>query len=294
MLIITNPGSNLTGEEIARYGIRLTPQQIIVDGTSHDTRLGVSHETIDGWVRTAKVHPYVVGTTAAEFVALFRELVRVDREILAVMTSRKIIGSHDAAVSAARTLAQMPGHADVRIAVADTGTTDLGAGLACMLAAEAAEKGRSLAQIEALVSAYREHGRFVFHAETLDYLVKGGRATAVRAWIANMLGVRPVIGFVDGEVKVIRKIGAKADVTAELVAELERTIAPGTPIWAGVMHGDAPMRAADVSRAIASRFDAKRLTVRTLSPSIYLHGGPGCIGVAAIDLTKLPGSDFVS
>ncbi len=285
MLIVTNPGSNLTGDEIAQYGIRLTPQQIIVDGTSHDTRLGVSHETIDSWVRTAKVHPYVVGTTAAEFVALFRDLSQVDRQILAVMTSRKIIGSHDAAVSAARTLTQMPGYGDVRIAVADTGSTDLGAGLACMLAAEAARAGRSLAQIEMMLSTYRAKARFVFHAEKLDYLVKGGRATAVRAWIANVLGVRPLIGFVDGEVKVIRKIGAKADVIAEVVAELEQTVAAGRPIWAGVMHGDAPTRAAELARALSTRFETERLTVRPLSPSIYLHGGPGCLGVAAIEIS---------
>lgn len=286
MLIVTNPGSNLSEAELAAYGVRLTPQQIVVDGVSHDTRAGVTHEQIDAWVRGAKVHPHVVGTTAAEFVTIFRELLRADPEVFAVMTSRKIIGSHDAAVAAARTLVES--HKTPRVHVLDSGVTDLGAGLACALVGEAIVAGLTPAAIEELIAAYRAHARFVFVPETLDYLVKGGRATVVRAFLANVLGVRPLIGFVDGELKVLRKVDKKGDLAAELCAALEETIPAGRPMWAAVMHGGGLVKASLAATAVRARWSVEWQVVRPLSPSIYLHAGPGTVGVAAIDLTALP------
>lgn len=121
VIIVTNPGSNLTADEVREHDIRLTPQQIVVDGEAHDTRGGFTFADIDRWVQSAKQHPHVVGTTASEFVQYFQRLAQEDSEILAVMTSRKIIGSHDAALVAANTLKAHPRFAHVRILVADSG-----------------------------------------------------------------------------------------------------------------------------------------------------------------------------
>src|SRR5690349_7108042 len=133
MRIVTNPGANLPAVMLAHYGIALAPQQIVVDGTSHDTREEVTLAQVDAWVRTAKEHPYVIGTTAAELATLFTEVGRDNEDILAIMSSRKIISSYDAAVSATRTLAKHDRYAKLRIRVVDTTVTDLGAGMICVL-----------------------------------------------------------------------------------------------------------------------------------------------------------------
>jgi catechol 2,3-dioxygenase-like lactoylglutathione lyase family enzyme len=74
--LITNPGSNLTPELIARYRILVLPQHIVVDGVVHDTRTSPTHGTVEQWVRDAKRWPETVGTTAAESIAGFQQSVR--------------------------------------------------------------------------------------------------------------------------------------------------------------------------------------------------------------------------
>jgi len=288
MRIVTNPGSNLSPAAVERYDVHVAPQQIIVDGEAHDTRDGISFDVIDGWVRTAKVHPYVVGTTAAEFVAMFRELSVSDREILAVMTSRRIIGSHDAAVSAGRTLASHPGSEDVRVAVADSGVTDVGAGLATILAGESRRAGRSLDETAKLVDAYRRHVRFAFLPATLDYLVKGGRATALRAFMADLLRVRPIVGFVDGEVKPLTKVATKIDPAISLSTYVVKELREGRPAWIAVCHGGDPALAEALELELRKRLDVRFAYSRPLSPSIYLHGGPGSLSCAAVPIDALP------
>ena len=71
MRIVTNPGCNLPAAAIRHFDLEICPQQIVVDGVSHDTRAGIPYPVIDGWVRTARDFPHVVGTTAHEFAAIF-------------------------------------------------------------------------------------------------------------------------------------------------------------------------------------------------------------------------------
>jgi DegV family protein with EDD domain len=276
----------LPAEHVGNYGIEVTPQQIIVDGTAHDTRDGVSFEEIDGWVRTAKEHPYVLGTNAGEFAGLFARVAQRDKSIFAVMTSRKVIGSHDAAVVAARTVTER--HPDVRITVADTGVTDLGAGLACLIAAEAHEAGLEPRRISAVIDAFRKHARFVMMPKTLDYLVKGGRASSMRAFFADLFGVRPLVAFVDGELRAVGKASTRSDPTAALGDWLVKEIGAKRPVWIGVFHGGAPAVAAVMQKDLRARFDVRFCLARPLAPSIYLHAGPEAVGAAVVPLDALP------
>lgn len=288
MIILTNPGSNVPPELIARYGVALTPQKIVVDGVEHDTRGEIDFARIDAWVKSAREHPYVLGTSAAEFTSAFVELAKRDREIVAVMTSRKVIQTHDSAMAAKRAVAKLPGHGDLDIRVLDSGFTDLGAGFVVALAGEARRAGRTLDEIEALVEAYRSEARFALVPDTLDYLVKGGRATALRAFVANVLGVRPLAGMREGELAMLGKITGSTD-RAEAIADyMERELGAGRPVWIGVFHGNAPSRANALAASLGRRFRVAYQCIRPLAASIYLHMGPGAVGAIVAPIDRLP------
>lgn len=288
MVILTNPGSNLSPAVVARYGIELTPQKIVVDGVEHDTRGEIDPSQIDTWVRTAREHPYVLGTSAAEFAATFAALTKRDRHVLAVMTSRNLIGSHDSAVAAKGALEKQPGRQHVDIRVVDSGFTDIGAGLACILAAEGAAAGHSMNEVVALLDAYRTQSCFALVPDTLEYLVKGGRATALRAFLANVFGVRPLIGMVDGGLTVHAKISTANDRGEAIAAYAERQLGGGRPVWVGIFHGNAPARASSLAESLRRRFVVQYECVRPLAASIYLHGGPGVVGAVVTPVDRLP------
>jgi DegV family protein with EDD domain len=285
--IITNPGSNLSSEALLRWEIELLPQQVVVDGVEHDTRLGIPLETIDRWVASAKAHPHIIGTSAAEFATLARKLASKDRELIAVMTSRKLIASHDAAVVGARSLCEARGYEDLRIRVCDSGVTDVGAGLATMLAAAAAAEGLPLDAVAALVDSFRENVKLVFTLQSLDYLVKGGRASTLKAFFANLFGVRPVLGFLDGEVTVLGKESSKKAQSTVVAEQLAAQFAPREAVYVAVFHGGAPSEAKLLAAELRTRLNVLSLSIRTISPSIYLHTGPGGLGAAIVGAKAL-------
>lgn len=288
MRIVTNPGSNLPTAAIRHYDLAITPQKIVVDGVTHDTRDIPDSATVDAWVRSAKEHPHVLGTSAAEFVTLFRQLAASDRKILAIMTSRKLIGTHAAAVAAARTLQSLPGNEDLTIDVIDTETTDLGAGLVTLLAGEALRAGLTRRKIVEVIDSFARQQAMLLTVETLDNLVKGGRASFLRAWIADFLSLRPLITFVEGNLKSIDKSSRRGDVEQAIADRLIATVGPGRPVWVGVNHGGAPEKGEALAQKLAAGLDVRYCLVRPYSPSIHLHVGPGAVGAMACPIDKLP------
>ena len=117
---------------------------------------------------------------------------------------------------------------------------------------------------------------------TLEYLKKGGRISATVAFAGALLSIKPIIGVIDGEVKMIGKaMGVKngCNTLNKIVVEkggidfnmpcgviwsgndktgLEKFVADSTNLWEG--HNDIP--------------------AYILGGTIGTHIGPGAIGLA--------------
>jgi DegV family protein with EDD domain len=289
MRILSNPGVNLSAETLAHYQIALSSQQIVVDGVRHDPLTEeISLAQVDAWVAKAREHPHTLGTSAAEFATTFRRISDEDPEILVLVTSRKVVGSYAAAVAAAKQLAEHPRHRHVRIRVVDGRVADIGVGLVVALAGEARRAGLSLDAVADLAEAAAERIRLCLFVAKLDNLVKGGRASFLRAWFANVLQVRPLLTFRDGELVAAAKVRATDDPSEVIAKFLEEAIGPANGVWVGVAHGDAALAATLTAKALRRRFEPVFSCVKPLSPSVYLHVGPGGVAAYVLPLDGLP------
>jgi len=288
MQIVTNPGSNLSGAVVRHYGIHLTPQKIVVDGTAHETNDTTPLSQIDTWVRTAKTHPHNVGTTAQEFVAFLSPLLKTDPEVIAVMTSRKAVQSHLACVSAVRTLTAHPAFREAKMAVIDSKMTDVGPGLISIAAGEAVRARLPFERTVALLEALSERGYFAFTIDSLDYLVKGGRASWLKAQLASFLNVRPLAAFVDGEIRSVDRISSKVDPVKPLVDHFVARFGQGRRVWVGVTYGTIPQKAAALLEELRRRFDVQYAYVHPMAMTTYLNAGEGAIGACILPMDDLP------
>lgn len=289
MRLVTNPGTNMSPSVIAAHDIEVLPQHIVVDDVHHDTRAGVTLESVDGWISGANVHPYVLGTSAAQFAGHLSRLGAADPELLVIMSSRKIIQSYAACITACKTLEQHPKWKHLQVRVVDTGGTDVGAGLVATYAAEAIAAGFSLDEVFRLCEAFSAATIVAFAVQEMDNLVKGGRASFLKVWAAKFLRVRPLIAFVDGQLESVRNYKAKTEPTEVLrdwaLDELGESAR--RRVWVGVSHGGVPEQAEVLADDLESRLDVRRRLVLPVVPSIYLHGGPGSVLVAVTDLDRL-------
>ncbi|MEO8875231.1 MAG: DegV family protein [Polyangiaceae bacterium] len=287
MRIVTNPGSNLSLAEISRYGVTITPQHLVVDGVQHDTRKRIPHFLVDDWVAHSAAFPHMVGTTASEFAHSFATLARSDREILSITTSRRVIQTYAASIIAAKTLRQSAEWESMKIVTFDSGFTDLAAGLLVVAAAELSRRGMALEDVVKALETLSSVGRMAIVPDRLDNLVKGGRASAFRGFLANMFEVKPLLGVRDGELRLLRSIRRGEDRLELMVDELAM-VGAGRRVWVAVGHGNDPSRGDQLMKRLEARFDVAYSVVRPLCAATYLHAGAGAVFACVLPIDSHP------
>lgn len=288
MRLLTNPASNLPSSALARYDILLSRQLIVVDHESHDTRRDIALSQVDRWVASAREFPRAVGSSAQDMVPLFLEALAKEPELLVINTSRRLSSTHTSAHAAAATVKARSAHAQAKIAIVDTLSSDLGAGLIALAAGEGIRAGVALDKLASVLESLAQQGHMAMHVQNLTYPLKSGRASFLKAWLASVLAVRPVIGLADGDLRILGRIREKDDSVLGLASYLAERVAPGSKVWLAVAHGNDAERAARCLAHFQEVYDVQFSLVRPLSASIYLYSGPGAICVFLLPVADLP------
>lgn len=143
-----------------------------------------------------------LATTAAasigEYEDFFRAQLEEADEVIHIAISSRLTSCCQNALAAAESF-------NGRVKVADTLSLTSGVGLLALEAAELAEHGEDAESILRHIDRRREKVNVSFVPDTLDYLHKGGRCSAVSALGANLLKLRPCIEARNGELAVGKK-----------------------------------------------------------------------------------------
>ncbi|MCA9592554.1 MAG: DegV family EDD domain-containing protein [Myxococcales bacterium] len=288
MIVVTNAGGNVNERAAEQYGIEICPQGVVVAGKTLDTRERVPFHEVDAWVRSSSQHPHVLGTTAREFVTVFQRVAAKDHEIIVVQGSKKLVQSYQAAASAAKTLHDHPRFRDVGIHVVDSKSTDIGVGLIAVLVAAAGAAGVPFAEAKRLADAAPAHLTQIATVRTFDYLIRGGRASVFKARLAELMRIRPMIGWVDGEVVPVGRMSSKADRAEKLAEHLRQTVGEGRAVWAAVAHGGDAPEAERLLTKLRADLDVEWGFVTPLAVTTYLNSGPGALNAAVLCVDRLP------
>lgn len=211
--------------------------------------------------------------TPADFAAAYEKLGDYEK-IYAVVLSGKLSGT----LESARLGAESAG--DARVTVVDSGVTCGGTVILADAIQRRLERGTTEKELEELVERFRRTRGLLFTVETLEYLVRGGRIGKAQGLAGQLLSVKPILHFEDGEVASLKRVRGRA----KALAEFERLFVEDTEdsphLHVGVGHALAPDDAnALVSSLRAARPRASFDLLVTLGPVIGTHGGPGTLGL---------------
>jgi DegV family protein with EDD domain len=220
----------------------------------------------------APVPPKTSQPTPADFAAAYEELGGYEK-VLAVLLSSRLSGTYESARLAAEP-------AGGRVTAIDSGVTSGGTVILADAIQRRLERGTTMEEIDALVERFKRTRGLLFTVETLEYLVRGGRVGKASGLAGQLLSVKPILHFDDGEVAPLKRVRGRA----KALAELERLFLEGTEdsadLHVGVGHAAARADADElVARLRAGRPNASFDLLVTLGPVIGTHGGPGTLGL---------------
>jgi DegV family protein with EDD domain len=170
---------------------------------------------------------------------------------------------------------------DGRVTVVDTRTVSIGLALAGLgIARQLAAGPCSLAQLVAEGEGFHRRSQLVFAFETLEFLQRNGRIGRGKALVGGLLGVRPLLTLVDGEVEPLGRVRGHA----RLLSELERLVCedtrPDERLRVGIAHAQAEGIANDIAERVRSvRPQAEIELVAPLGAVVGTNTGPGGAGL---------------
>jgi DegV family protein with EDD domain len=210
--------------------------------------------------------------TPGDFAAAYEELAGFER-IYSLHLSAKFSGTWESARLAAQALG------GDRVRVVDTGSASLGIALLALAVERRLDRGTTDEEIDELVAAFKRGVGLVFTVDTLEFLARGGRIGRAQAWAGELLAIKPILTFEDGEVVPIKRVRGNRRAFLEFMKTFEERTVDRPSLRVGIAHADAPEREQALRRMVADVRPSAQIEVSgILGPVVGAHAGPGTVG----------------
>lgn len=206
--ILTDSTSDLSqgaSDLLEHLDISVVPLNIILGENSYRDGLEITPEQIFEWSDQHKTTPKTSAVSLGDMLEGFRPWAEAGRDIVFIGISSQMSSTNSVAAIAAK---EFP---DVHIEVVDSRNLSTGIGMQALYAAELAQQGLSAKEIADRLRQSSPQMRSSFLVETITYLYRGGRCTAVQAFGATALKLKPEIVVIDGKMSPASKFRGSAE-----------------------------------------------------------------------------------
>lgn len=266
---------DLNRELQERYQVHYYPFHIILEGKDYQDNVDIYPEQIYQAWRERRQLPKTAAINVSEYLEYFRKWVEDGYEVIHLNLGSALSSAHQNCVLAAREL----GH----VYAVDSGNLSTGIGLLVLKAADMISQGMEAGKIAEELNAMRGKVHSSFILDTLEFMRAGGRCSAVAAFGANLLSLKPCIEVDnrDGSMGVGKKYRGKLEKVLENYVRDRLAMYPD--IDSGrlfITHSgidESYIRL--VEKTVKEVHDFEQICVTRASCTISCHCGPGTLGI---------------
>jgi DegV family protein with EDD domain len=236
------------------------------------------------YLRTAEELPTTSQPSVGDFVSVYEPLLADGGDVVSVHLAAGLSGTFESA-SQAKAQLEEEGKGGDRIHVVDSATACGGEGFIVLAAAAAARNGKSGEEVAAHAKEARENLKMWFAIDTMEFLRRGGRVGAARAWLGSTLKIKPIL-TVESEITPIERVRTSKRAFERMVDYLKSRHDAGADAWV-VQHIQAHDEAAQLVERGREVFGTDPAFVSEIGPVIGTHVGPGLLGCGGLPQSYL-------
>lgn len=212
----------------------------------------------------------------AVYLDFFEEIIKSDKDVLYISFSSALSSTYQSSVLAAKELNEK--YPDFKIITIDSKAATLGETLLVKLAAQKKSEGMNIEDLSKWVDDNHLKVCHYFTVDDLNHLKRGGRMTAMTAFIGTALDIKPILHVNDeGKLIPLDKVRGRKKALKVLfnyLAELSENLDEQT-VFIG--HGDCIEDARYLESLIKEAYKVKEVIIHPIGPIIGSHTGPGAI-----------------
>ena len=188
---------DLSEELLAQWDIALMPMHILMGEDSYLDGVTIHPADVFAYVNAGGKMPKSAAANLVEYTEFFEPFAKECDAVIHISVSSKLSSCFQNARLAAGEFEN--------VCVVDSQNICTGQGYLVLQAAKWAADGLPPKNISMRLQGLAKRVELSFVLNQLDYMAKSGRCSGVLAFGANILGIKPSLAVIDGELKVVRK-----------------------------------------------------------------------------------------
>lgn len=283
--IFTEVTADLTAEMVNELNIEVIPMEISFSGDENYLHYPDAREIpLEDFYSRLKAGEDI--TTAqvkyADYINVFEPILQKGEDILYVCFSSGLSGTYNTALLAREDLLEK--YPDSKIMIVDSLAASLGEGLLAYYAAQNREKGMSIDDNYQWLLDHRLNTAHWFTVDDLYHLKRGGRCSALAAFMGTMLSIKPLL-HVDneGHLVPVEKIRSNKKVVDRMLQIFHDTILlpfdGESEQVIFISHADNQEAAEKLADIVREKPGVKEVRIGWISPVIGAHCGAGTLAI---------------
>ena len=277
--IISDSTCDLSPELIKRYDVEILPLYVTLGDESLKDGVDITPDQLYAWADEHKTTPKTAAVTQADAYNVLKKYVEQGCQIVYTGISSEMSVSYGVVQLAAK---EFP---DAKIAVVDSRNLSTGVDHVVIRAAELAQEGKDAFEIKEELDQFTPLVRASFVVDTITYLYRGGRCSAVAAFGATALNLKPSIVVENGKMRPDAKYHGKIDrALKKYVQAMEPSLLKARPDRVFITHsGSSEETVNAIKRYLEELNYFKEILITRAGCVISSHCGPGTLGVLYVE-----------
>lgn len=274
--IVADSSCDISQEEAKKLNLEIIPLPINFGNDTYMDGIDIQAEQFYEMLAKSPELPTTSQPSPLEFIERFDEAKKSGDSILVITLSSKISGTYNSACL----YKEETGYQDIEI-VDSMGTV----GFMQILVLEALKKRNegtmNVHELADYLNNFKKNIRLIALIDTLEYLHKGGRLSGTARIFGTLLNIKPIIGIIDGEIRMTdKKVGANKAVD-QLVADFANyNVDYSYPMIFGYTATQDRMNL--LIEKMKANYDLGEYKISSLGPTVGVHIGPGAGYVAFV------------
>ena len=276
--LMTDSTCDLPKELTDRYQIHVVPLNLHFGETYFLDRLTINPETFYRKLEEAESSPSTSQPSSKDFQNKFEYLSTHYKNIFGIHLSGGLSGTYSHADIAGREVAARSGKS---IEVFDSKLITGALGLVLIRAAQAIEVGVSAADLSVKIKEWLQKAGIRVSIQTLNYIIRSGRVSPMKSFIARTLDLKPVIALdKEGKAVLSGKSFTEKGCVRRVVKDIERMLHKNNLWGYAITHAGNAETADSVAAEMEKLTGKPPLYLDHASPVLVAHTGVGVVCVS--------------
>lgn len=275
--LVTDSTCDLPEELLKKYQIQIVPLKLNIGDSDYLDKATIQPKQIYALLDEAENYPQTAQPSLKSFENMYSYLSTHYDSIISVHLSKDMSGTLSVAEKAASKIENETGK---QITVVNSKYLSGALGILVYRIADAIEKGQKHNDIIAKIDEWIDKLNIFVSVKTLKYMVRSGRVSATKGWIAKKLNINPIVSVKDGKSIVFGKTFNQKSNMRKVMKHVHKLIENKT-IWNSVvLHANNQDSADWYANEIKKVSGKKPIGIINISPVVAVNAGNGTASVA--------------